>query len=201
MDFPVTFVIHVGIGCGAGWATTYGGQPAVLFGLENAAEAGWTDPETAVALVEHEVAHLLHDRWRQEARLGGIAHHRGPWWQLYAEGFATYCELQLGPIGRHHSTERTPDWLEWCRQNRRRLAASFLRRVSARRPVRPFFGSWNRTDGHADAGYYLGSEVIRDWSSRLTLREIAVWSPDEVRRRGRTSLGHIAALRGGPIPG
>lgn len=38
LDFNVIFVIYVGVGCGAGWATTYKRQPAVLMGLENIAE-------------------------------------------------------------------------------------------------------------------------------------------------------------------
>lgn len=37
----LTCVIYVGIGCGAGWATSYRQQPAILFGLENIAEEGW----------------------------------------------------------------------------------------------------------------------------------------------------------------
>lgn len=196
---PFTFVIHVGIGCGAGWATTFGGRPAVLFGLENAAELGWTDPETTVALVEHELAHLLHDRWRRAARRDGIGNHRGPWWQLYEEGFATYCEIALGPIGGHHSTGRTWDWLDWCQKHRRRLASSFLRTVSSRHPTRRFFGSWNPIDGYIDTGYFLGSEVIRDWRSRIPLRRIACWTPEEVRRRGRSSLRRLAAAGGGSL--
>ena len=51
IDFPITFVIHVGIGCGAGWATRFRGRPAVLFGLENATEVGWRDATTLTALV------------------------------------------------------------------------------------------------------------------------------------------------------
>jgi len=44
LDWDILFVIHVGIGSGAGWATTYQGRPAVLFGLENIAEEGWSEP-------------------------------------------------------------------------------------------------------------------------------------------------------------
>lgn len=193
LDFPVRFVIHVGVGCGAGWATTFGGRPAVLFGLENAAELGWTDSNSAVALVEHELAHLLHDRWRREARLRRVGDYRGAWWQLYEEGFATYCELKLGPIGNHHSTETSRDWLEWCRKNRSRLATRYLAAVSSRRPTRQFFGSWNNIAGYINTGYYLGAEVIRDWESRASLREVASWTSDQVRRRARSSLERMVA--------
>ena len=193
LDFPITFVIHVGIGCGAGWATTFEEKPAVLFGLENAAELGWTDRTTVVALIEHEIAHLLHERWRREARLGGLEDHRGPWWQLYEEGFATRCELLLGPPGRHHSTEQTRDWLSWCREHRSRLASLYLRAGSSRRSWRRFFGSWRNVDGYVDTGYFLGSEVIREWHSHVSLREIAVWTTDQIRRRSRASLRRMAA--------
>lgn len=40
-DFNILLVDYVGIGCGAGWATKYNGQPAVLLGLENVAEEKW----------------------------------------------------------------------------------------------------------------------------------------------------------------
>lgn len=193
LDFPVTFVIHVGIGGGAGWSTTFGGRPAVLFGLENAAELGWTDSVTAAALVAHEIAHLLHERWRRRSGLPGADGRPGPWWRLYEEGFATYCELDLGPIGNHHSTERGQNWLGWCRANRRRLATLFLRTVTSRRPTHRFFGSWNHVDDYIDTGYYLGSEVIRDGASRYSLREIACWSSGTVRLRARNTLRRMSA--------
>ena len=40
-EADVSFVIYVGVGCGAGWVTSYGDQPAILFGLENIAGSGW----------------------------------------------------------------------------------------------------------------------------------------------------------------
>lgn len=195
LDFSVTFVIHVGIGCGAGWATTYRRRPAVLFGVENAAEVGWTDRSTVVALVEHEIAHLIHDHWRRQARVGGLEGHRGAWWQLYEEGFATRCEFLLGETGAHHSTNRTKDWLEWCHKNRPRLASLFLKTAASRRGPRRFFGSWYDIDGYIETGYFLGSEVIRLAESRASLREIACWSPDQVRSCVRASLRRMATER------
>lgn len=195
LRFPVTFVIHVGLGCGAGWATTFEERPAVLLGLENAAELGWTDRVTTAALVEHEIAHLLHDTWRRKAGRGGLTGHRGPWWQLYEEGFATYCELRLGPPGKHHSGVRTRDWLSWCRRNRPRLAALFLRGSSSPESVRRFFGSWNNVEGYIETGYFLGSEVIREWVARSSLQDIATWIPSRIRRRAQSSLRRMASSR------
>lgn len=192
-EFPVTFVIHVGIGCGAGWATTFRKVPAVLFGLENTAELQWTDSVTTVALVEHELAHLAHDYWRGKARVSALDRHRGPWWRLYEEGFATRCEIRLGSIGSHHSTSRAEDWLSWCRENRSRLASLFLKSADSSNSDRRFFGSWYPLDGHIETGYFLGAEVIRDWESRFSLREIACMSTDQVRRRARASLHRMVA--------
>jgi len=200
MSFPVTFVIHVGIGCGAGWATTFRGNSAVLFGVENAAEHEWSDRETAVALVEHELAHLVHDDWRRRARADARGSPTGLWWQLYEEGFATRCEFLLGTIGLHHSTRRGRDWVGWCRENRGRLAARLLRAAQSKRSLRRFFGSWYDVDGYTETGYFLGSEVIRDWESRFTLRQIAGWNAREIRSRGRASLRRFAQESGAVGP-
>lgn len=193
IDFPITFVIHVGIGCGAGWATRFRGRPAVLFGLENATEVGWRDATTITALVEHEISHLIHDQWRRRGGRGGIERHRGAWWQLYTEGFATACELKLGAIGTHHSTRSGERWLEWCASHRYRLASLFLRSVRHPQRIRRFFGSWYPLQGHIETGYYLGSEVIREWERTAGLREIARWEYPRVRRRARLTLETLAS--------
>jgi len=195
LDFPVTFVLHVGIGCGAGWATTFRGRRAVLFGMENAADLGWTDRRTTVRLVEHEIAHLLHDEWRRRARTTRLGDHRGPWWQLYEEGWATRCEFVLGGVALHHTTAHTRDWLSWCRANRSRLAALFLRTVAAHRPTWRFFGSWKNIDGYIETGYFLGSEVVRDWETRSPLRQIACWNADRIRRSAAVSLRRMFVAR------
>ena len=195
LDFPVTFVIHVGIGCGAGWATTFGGTPAILFGLENATEREWNDTDSALVMVGHELGHLVHSRWREQARLGTLADHRGPWWQLFTEGFATHCELLIGGRLGDRSSNRAKDWLQWCVRNRANLAHRFLKTVTSRRPARRFFGSWYNIDGYVETGYFLGCEVVHDWRSRFSLREIACWAPNDVRRRARASLQRMATDR------
>lgn len=192
MRFPVTFVLHVGVGCGAGWATTFRRDPAVLFGLENATGVHWTDSRSAVALVEHELSHLVHARWRRRAKVADPGDPGNPWWQLYEEGFATRCEFLLSEPGEYRSAGRGSDWLPWCDQHRARLAALFLRTTKARGPHRRFFGSWYDVDGHIETGYYLGSELIREWQSRSSLKEIACWTSTEIRRRGRSALRRMA---------
>ena len=191
--FPVRFVIHVGIGCGAGWATTYGGRPACLFGLENAAEChdggdGWSR-----RIVAHEVAHLAHQHWRGEV----WEEVPDPWWKLYEEGFATHCEREVEP-GTFPLRTGNADWLRWCDRHRGWLAQRYLRDVRTRRSLRPFFGSWYRIRGQTEAGYYLGSEVIREWTGELTLREVAVLSRPAIRRRVRATLVRFAELGAAP---
>ncbi len=192
IDFPLRCVIYVGIGCGAGWATQFRGTPAILFGLENAAELGWTDRSTARALITHELAHLVHARWRSRSRKSPIEGRRGPWWNLYVEGYATQCELRIGGTGRHHSVNDGPSWLPWCRENRRWLAREFLRTVDARRSTRRFFGSWYPLRGQIETGYFLGSEVVRDWERTASLRTIALRELPKIRREARASLEQMA---------
>lgn len=111
LDFPVRFVIYVGIGVGAGWATGYGGKPACLFGLENAAEASAGKIGGTVGLVSHEVAHLAHGVWRRQSGLRAIELPRRPLWQLYEEGFATEAERQISGSRRFRQRTGRSDWL------------------------------------------------------------------------------------------
>jgi hypothetical protein len=195
VDFPVRFVIYVGIGVGAGWATRYGGRPACLFGLENAAEIASGKDATNPGAISHEVAHLVHDEWRRRSGLRGIEEPGGPYWQLYEEGFATECERRIdGPRAFRLRAGRA-DWLRWCGRHRAWLAARFLRDAGARRSMRPFFGSWYQVRGHIECGYYLGQEMVREWTETASLREVAALPEPLVRRRAKSTLRRWAAGR------
>jgi len=169
----LTFVMHVGIGCGAGWATRFRGSAAVLFGLENIAECGWNAPATLTGLCAHEIGHLAQQAWRAEA---GEPTSSGPWWQLYEEGFAQECESLIcdSEIPHQARSGSAQDWLEWCRTNTGRLAVEFLRAVDSGEPVTRFFGSWFDIDGYSETGYFLGQAVIRELKKQKGLREIAM---------------------------
>lgn len=190
-DFPVTYVLHVGIGVGAGWATRFAGEPACLFGLENAAEIA-TGPGGLPGAPSHELAHLVHEEWRLRASIRGVDGPTGPFWQLYAEGFATECERRVESPRRFRLRTGREDWLPWCTAHRSWLARKFLRDVRARRSVRPFFGSWYSVRGQIECGYFLGAEIIRDWAERLSLREVAVLPEGAVRRRVGATLERLA---------
>jgi hypothetical protein len=192
LDFPVQFVLYVGIVVGAGWATRYGGRPACLFGLENAAEiASGKDGGTPCA-VSHEVAHLAHDEWRRRAGVGGIAEFKGPYLQLYEEGFATECERRIEDPQSFRLKTGRADWLPSCSSHRAWLAAKFLRDTAARRSVRQFFGSWHNIQVHIECRYYLGQEMVREWTEVASLQEMAVLPETVVRRRARATLRKMA---------
>ncbi len=192
LDFPVHFVIYVGIGVGAGWATQYGGKAACLFGLENAAEISPGKNGGKSGAVSHEVAHLAHDEWRRRNGLRGIEQPRGPLWQLYEEGFATESERRIESSRQFRLRTGRPDWLPWCMSHRAWLAAKFLRDMKARRSVRPFFGSWYNIDGRIECGYYLGAEIVHEWTRTASLEDVAVLPEAVVRRKVRSALRRLA---------
>lgn len=150
--FPVHFVIYVGLGCGAGWATRYGDGPACLFGLENAAQVHLPEVRSYARVVPHVLAHLAHMEWRRKYGTEWPSHD-SPWWQLYEEGFATQYEREIiGPASFRRRMSDT-DWLPWRQKNQRWLARKFLAGVAAHRSVRPFFGSWYNIRGKIEMGY------------------------------------------------
>ncbi|MGC2288903.1 MAG: hypothetical protein WA688_03490 [Thermoplasmata archaeon] len=195
VDFEVQFVIYVGLGCGAGWATRLGGKPAVLFGIENAAEMTTGRRGEWPGALSHEVAHLVHNEWRRQAGLPSGESRRGPYWQLYEEGFATACERSIETPAHFRLRTGKADWLPWCVRHRADLARLFLRDVHARRSVRRFFGSWYTIQGHTECGYYLGAEVVRELGRTRSLKEIACLSAAEARRKANTSLRVMAGFR------
>jgi hypothetical protein len=176
------FVIHVGIGCGAGWVTELDGRPAILFGLENIAESGWSDPETIRGLAAHEIGHLCQHTWRAQH---GKPIGDGPWWQLVEEGFANTCESLACDTESVHQNGPGPgnDWLDWCREHAAWLAAEFLRAVEAGEPVNHFFGSWLEVRGRSETGYFLGQEVVAELHKQYSLKEIALLEPVEAYAR------------------
>ncbi len=171
LDFrtDACLVIYVGIGCGAGWVTTFRDRYSILFGLENIAECDWCDPESITGLVSHEFGHVLHYNLRLQNKKKLDS---GAWWQLYTEGFAQECEAMINDSS--HQETQDSDWLVWCRQNKSRLAAEFIQAVDGGQPVNKFFGSWFEIEGHSETGYFLGHEVIKVLGETMSFREVAL---------------------------
>jgi hypothetical protein len=168
---PLTFVIYVGVGCGAGWATTYQDNAAILFGLENIAEEGWDDAAVLSGMIAHEIGHLWHFEQRAQAEL---TPGKRPWWDLYTEGMAQRCEHVVAGHESWHMAAKVAGWAQWCEQEKSWLAREFLRVVEAGDDIRPFFGSWFAIRGHKQTGYFLGCDVVRRLEAQKTLQEIAL---------------------------
>jgi hypothetical protein len=182
-------VIYVGIGCGAGWVTTYENKPAILFGLENIAECHWSDIHSITGLIAHEIGHVIQATWRAQ---GGKPDEDGAWWQLFTEGFAQRCEhLILEEETWHEAGNSDDNWVSWCYDKKAYLAFEFLRYVAEGKDIRPFFGSWYDIDGHSQCGYFLGHEAIKDLQSKgMSIREIGTL--DHPERHLREILQHYA---------
>jgi hypothetical protein len=192
LDFEndVIFVIYVGIGCGAGWATTFRGSPAILFGLENIAECGWSNAEAIIGLVAHEIGHLVHHNLR---RAHGKSIGSGPWWQLYEEGFAQYCESVILDTQSWHQASES-DWLEWCQSHKGWLAQEFLHRVDTAEPISAFFGSWVDIKGKSETGYFLGHVLVKYLQEGLGLKGVALL--DDIESYLRPTLERMADVGG-----
>ena len=159
INIDMAGIVYVGIGCGAGWATTYQGKPAILFGLENCAECNWVGPVSISGLIAHEIGHLIQDTWRKQA---GRVCSKGAWWQLFTEGFAQRCEhIILERDSWHEASNGKNEWVAWCTDKRAYLAGEFLRYAAEGKEIQPFFGSWYDIEGYSQCGCYLGHEAIR----------------------------------------
>jgi len=188
LEADIVAVIYAGIGCGAGWVTTYQAMPAILFGLENAAEEGWTGPVALAGLIAHEIGHVAHLHWRGQHDLPSGS---GPWWQLYTEGFAQHCEQAILGADSWHMASQAVGWWEWCRANEGWLAAKFLRAADSDESARPFFGSWHNIAGWKQTGYYLGRGVIQRLEAAMDLRQLALLG--EIEPLMRRELEALAA--------
>lgn len=194
LDFNVAFVIYVGIGCGAGWATKYNNLPAVLLGLENIAEEKWHRKNKLEGVVAHEVGHLVHMKWRNEWEAFESASD-DPLFRLYVEGFAQRCEhVILGKETWHMASSRK--WLSWCEQHKSWLAAEFLERLEKHAATKDFFGSWYDIQGKKQTGYFLGHAFILDLEKTYALRDIAIFNLRNVRRLG---LAYLKAICSGAV--
>lgn len=178
-------ILCLGLCNGAGWATSLGGRPVVLLGIEKIVELGWCGEADMAALLYHELGHLWHFQrrtapaWAEDPAARAL-------WQLYAEGMATYVQQRLFG-GRGFYSQDRDGWLTWCGANRARLFAAFRRRVGGGESVQDFFGDWCAFEGRSDVGYYLGAELVYALAENRSPQQLADLNPDEV-------YGMLAAL-------
>lgn len=178
-------ILCLGLCNGAGWATSLGGRPVVLLGIEKIVELGWCGEADMAALLYHELGHLWHFQrrtapaWAEDPAARAL-------WQLYTEGMATYVQQRLFG-GRSFYSQNRDGWLTWCGANRARLFSAFRRRVDGGESVQDFFGDWCAFEGRSDVGYYLGAELVYALAENRSPQQLADLNPDEV-------YGMLAAL-------
>jgi len=191
-NFDVIFVIYVGIGCGAGWATEYNEHYAVLLGLENIAELRWISEESLEGLLLHELSHIAHMVLRDLSPKEFEELEEDPLFLLYSEGFATRCEhLILGE--EKWRIAPGEDWLKWCKENLSFLASEYLRRVEHNEPVNDFFGSWLNVKGKSQTGYYLGHELIKSLEKQMDITKVATMDLECIKDNAKRILRKLSS--------
>lgn len=172
LNFDVIFVIYVGIGCGAGWATEYDGFPASLFGLEKIVELNWHTQKKLKGLICHELGHLIHVKYRKGFKKFE-KEERDTSFLLYSEGFAKRFEYLI--LGEEIWNEADDEnWLLWCKEHKKYLAKEYLSRINNKINVNDFFGDLLSIKGKRQTGYFLGYEFIRWLEKNYNIMEISV---------------------------
>ncbi|MHA1720949.1 MAG: hypothetical protein ACTSWX_11705 [Promethearchaeota archaeon] len=188
LNFPINFVIYVGIGVGAGWATEYRENSAVLFGLENLIECGWKTFASLAPLTAHEIGHLIHFQLRKEKNLP--IRYQSPFWHLYEEGYAMRCEHKIMERETWHEQIGQKNWVEWCKSHLSFLAQKFLEeyKKDRKKMIKNFFGSWFEIESQKQTGYYLGHEIIKSWEKNEDFKDIAIMEIEEIDEKVETTL-------------
>ena len=163
-------VFYLGLCNGAGWATELDGRRAVLLGAEKLLELGWQDKEAVSSLLYHELGHIWHGE-TGKPRPADLSPGAQALWQLFQEGVAMRCEELLGGDAFAYRQDRG-GWLAFCQSNDERLFGEYLRRMDKGESTAVFFGDWNRFEGYADVGYYLGHGFVKSLAARSSLLEI-----------------------------
>lgn len=170
VDLDVTIILYLGLGNGAGWATTIKNHNVVLIGLEKVVELGWCSESDMQALIYHELGHIYHSLFEHENLM--ITKREKYIRQLYREGIAMVFEQTLcDDVNRYH--QNVDNWLDWCKDNEKLIKTEYLKRINNKESVQDFFGDWCSFMNHSDVGYYLGTAFIRFLMNDYSLQEIA----------------------------
>lgn len=191
IEFPIHYVIYIGIGMGAGWATSLNNKAAVLLGLENILQCGWTTEKRLRPLVAHEVGHLIHlkERGCKDFKF----HNDNLLFSIYEEGVAMWAEHQIMGFDDWHMQEGQDNWVDWCYEHKHFLAQKFLQEYHQNedQTSKNFFGSWFNIEGKTQTGYYLGHEIIKEWKKALSFKEIATLQEKEIYSKVLDTLQHF----------
>lgn len=170
-DIDITIVLYLGLCNGAGWATEINGQKVILLGIEKIVELDWCSETALKGLIYHELGHIFHYKNQLIKDLLNTDNDKSLF-QLYTEGFATYIEQLLCGNGEFYH-QNINGWLDWCKNNQKRMYQLFLTKIKNEESTQDFFGDWNSIEGKSDVGYYLGCELIKYLSPKYSLKELA----------------------------
>ncbi len=165
----ITVVFYLGLCCGAGWAVeNFKGKQYVLLGAEKIVELDWHEKALMAGLIYHEIGHL----WHFDTRRKFMRKFKNKYlWQLYTEGMAMYAQqLLMNDENFYHQNK--DGWLDWCSENKKALFKEYLRRIDNNESCQDFFGDWCSYLGHSDVGYYLGCELIKEFSKKHSPKEL-----------------------------
>lgn len=162
-------VLMLGLGNGAGWATTLNGKPTVLLGIEKIVELHWCSEDDMNGLVLHELGHVYAAQFgtslspSREQRL--LA-------QLFSEGIAMVFEQEL--VGNpDYFHQNVNGWTTWCHEHLSAIAHCFAAEAARlTRETQRYFGDWVSFEGYPDVGYYLGARFVRFLMEKMTFDEV-----------------------------
>ena len=174
LTLDINVVLYAGLCNSAGWVDFYDGKRAVLFGIDKIAELDWYTLEKLEPLVAHELCHVIHFQLRGEddlpLRIEKNMYNKGIW-RIYEEGFAQYFQNKL--LVKEIDC-RGEEWIQKCHENIGRLKKLYLEALKEdSEGVRNFFGDWFQVLGISDAGYYLGSELIKGLNEKYDIKLVA----------------------------
>ena len=166
----ITVIFYMGLCSGAGWVTKLDKKPVILLGVEKIVELNWCDDTGMNGLIYHELGHA----WHFQNRIAPNVFHTSKQkslWQLYTEGMAMYFEQMLMNDSRFYHQDKN-GWLNWCCENKQKIAQEYLRNCENNKSCQNFFGDWSNFEGYSDVGYFLGGEVLRLISKDHTTEEL-----------------------------
>lgn len=164
-ELEVDIILYFGLCNGAGWVTELDNKIVILLGVEKIIELGWCDTKSLIALIYHELGHVLHETFGTlffDAKTTA----EKSLWQLYQEGVAMYYEQALLSDFTHYHQNKN-GWLSWCCENKTGLFHEYKRRVDSGESTQDFFGDWCSYKGDSDVGYYLGCELVKALSKKV----------------------------------
>ena len=179
-SLDVTLIFHLGLCCGAGWVTEYGGKNTVFLGIEKIMELNWCGLDDMIGLIYHELGHVYQEQY-------GVLNRKFQrsedsfLWQLFTEGIAMVFEQELAGSPDYFHQDKD-GWKSWCDSHFEEIKADFARDLRTMTCAdQRYFGDWVKYQGRGDVGYYLGCRFVRYILEKYEFDEVIGFDIDLVR--------------------